>query len=78
MQIANKHILECPEHGLFYSPDYWPCPFCFNKEHIKEGPACWNTTVIDWKGRQRSLTLAYVPTDDQTYGSFVIYKRKTL
>lgn len=76
MQVFNKHIIECPEHGLFASPDYWPCPFCFEKEHIKEGPMCWNSTMIEWKGEERTLTLDYIPSDDPKWQQpFVFFRR---
>jgi hypothetical protein len=77
MKILNQHIIECPEHGLFASPDYWPCPFCFHKEHIKRGPMCWTTTFITWKGEERSLTLDYIPTDDEEYNKYAFVFRRT-
>lgn len=76
MTIRNSDILDCPQHGLFHSPDYWPCPFCFSKEPIKEGPPAWSTTFIMWKGLERVLTLYYVPTLDLSWAHYVIYQRK--
>lgn len=75
MTIENKHIIDCPEHGLFWSPNYKPCPQCYCDDPILEGPMCWSTTFIQWKDEERPLTLAYRPSLDPTFKPYVLLRQ---
>lgn len=76
MTIPTADIHECPEHGLFANPDYWPCPFCFPKEPIQKGPMAWSSTSCIWKGEERHLTLNYRPTADPEFQNYAFYFRR--
>ena len=49
---------------------------CYCDNPIEFGPMMWSTTFIQWKGEERSLTLAYRPSNDPSYQRFIYLRKK--